>query len=113
MLVFDVVGPYECASTGDAHSVANQGCDPKRPAGKYRLGQWSPLLDADFGQPLGAPTVEGKLWKRRWSKASVSLDCGSYEASIDFNALIHPSKPTTRARKRSSSLSPSKQGRKD
>ena len=84
LLAFDVVGPYECASTGcgcDTHSVANQGCDPKKPVG-YRLGKWSPLLDADFGQPLGAPTAEGKVWERRWSQATVSLDCGSYEASI-------------------------------
>lgn len=88
LLAFDVVGPYECASTGcgcDAHSVANQGCDPERPGGKYRLGEWSPLLDTDFGQPLEAPTAEGKLWERRWSKATVSLDCDLYEASIEFN----------------------------
>ena len=86
LFAFDVVGPYECASTGcgcDSNSIANQGCDPKKPKG-YRLGKWSPLLELDFGQPLAAPAVAGRVWRREWSKAKISLNCSSWEARIEL-----------------------------
>ena len=86
LFAFDVVGPYECASTGcgcDSNSVANQGCDPKKPKG-YRLGKWSPLLELDFGQPLAAPAVASRVWSREWSKANITLNCSSWEAHIEM-----------------------------
>ena len=86
LFAFDVVGPYECASTGcgcDSNSVANQGCDPKKPKG-YRLGKWSPLLELDFGQPLAGPAVASRVWSREWSKANITLNCSSWEAHIEM-----------------------------
>ena len=86
LFAFDVVGPYECASTGcgcDSTSIANQGCNPEKPKG-YRLGKWSPLLELDYGHPIEAPALAGRVWSREWSKASIALNCSSWEARIEL-----------------------------
>ena len=40
--------------------------------------------NADPGTPLGPATVAGKVYKRSYTKADVSLDCGSFESTITF-----------------------------
>ena len=44
-------------------------------------------LDEDYGEPLPgshcAETSTGsKVWRREWTKATVELDCNSFEATI-------------------------------
>ena len=89
LFAFDVVGPYECASSAgcgcDSSSIANQGCNPRKPRG-YRLGRWSPLLELDFGKPLSLPVMSSSVWSREWSKATVSLNCSSWQATFVMKA---------------------------
>ena len=48
--------------------------------GPYR---WDALLDADYGTPSGmATSTPGGVWTRTWSKAVVTLDCASWNATI-------------------------------
>lgn len=68
-----------------------QGCSSNRrsfPGNSWRSSgyEWPELLDRDYGVPLGAcgetsPGVS-QVFTREWSKASISLDCKSFEASI-------------------------------
>jgi hypothetical protein len=80
LLQYAVIGPYECAAEpcGESNS----------PAKGYGPYKWSPLLEEDYGTPLGAPTVtsDGHLWTRRWSKATVTLDCKSWAANFEMTA---------------------------
>jgi hypothetical protein len=55
-------------------------------AGAYedmRSYSWSPLLDADFGVPLGqGQEVSPGVFTRQWSKVTVKLDCNSYTSEF-------------------------------
>ena len=75
LLQYAVIGPYECAA---------EPCGkPNSPASGFGPYAWSSLLDKDYGEPLGAPTVSAAgVWERKWSKATVSLDCSSWTASF-------------------------------
>ena len=78
LLAFDVLGPYECASApcGVASRLFPQAYGP------YRR---SPLLDVDFGTPTSEPVVVHGIWSRNYSRASIRLDCGRWDAKI----LLH------------------------
>jgi hypothetical protein len=74
---FGVIGPYECAA---------EPCGkPNSPAGGYGPYQWSPLLDEDWGHPVGSPTVSasGAVWTREWSNATISLSCTTWQATFN------------------------------
>lgn len=45
--------------------------------------KWSPLLDTDFGEPLGPATEQRHaVFTREWSKATVTLDCTKLKSSF-------------------------------
>ena len=75
LLQYAVIGPYECAA---------EPCGkPNSPASGFGPYAWSPMLETDYGEPLGPPTVSAAgVWERKWSKATVSLDCSSWTASF-------------------------------
>jgi len=76
---YAVIGPYECAA---------EPCGvPKSPTSGYGPYQWSPMLEKDYGEPIGPPTVSpAGEWTRKWSKATVSLDCASWKAHFSLAA---------------------------
>ena len=83
LLQYDVIGPYECAS---------EACGVPGSPGKGGYGPyvWSSMLDLDYGVPVAAPTVsaDGNTWTRKWSKATITLDCaahGGAAATFAFN----------------------------
>jgi len=41
--------------------------------------------NADPGTPMGVPQQVGSVFKRRYTKASVALDCSTFNATIDFS----------------------------
>ena len=43
-----------------------------------------PLLNADFGVPVGPATVNGTIFTRDYSNARVTLDCGSWSSTFAF-----------------------------
>merc|ERR1712039_10921 len=43
-------------------------------------------LDADPGVPSGVAEVSGKVYKRSYSNAEVSLDCGTFTSTITFKS---------------------------
>merc|ERR1719345_165789 len=51
---------------------------------------WNPLFDLDVGEPAGNCT-EGApgVFTRKWSKGEASLDCNSFEATLDFQMKQH------------------------
>jgi hypothetical protein len=50
------------------------------------LPEWDPLFDLDVGVPLGlcSNTTAG-VFTRQWSKGTATLDCNSFEATLDFS----------------------------
>lgn len=68
-----------------------QGCSSDRrsfPGNSWKSSgyEWSELLDRDYGVPIEACSEtspgESQVFVREWSKARISLDCNSFEASI-------------------------------
>ena len=58
LLEFGVIGPYECASEPcgcDKHSLPDSQCPFPGKSSGYGPYRWSPLLDLDYGHPLGPP----------------------------------------------------------
>jgi hypothetical protein len=49
------------------------------------LPPWDPLFDLDVGVPLGLCQVAGSSFSRQWSKGSATLDCASWQATLDFS----------------------------
>ncbi len=77
LLQYGVIGPYECAAEPCGKSNS--------PTSGYGPYEWSPLLDKDYGEPLGPPTVSsGGVWTRKWSKATISLSCASWQAVFNM-----------------------------
>ena len=62
--------------------------------GAYGLADtygWSPLFDADFGEPDGpGREIISGVFTREWSKATVTLDCNTFTSNFIFSS---PSKP--------------------
>jgi len=49
---------------------------------------WNPHMDEDFGGPLElAVETSENVFTRQWSKATISLDCKTFEASFTQHAL--------------------------
>eukprot|EP01121_Diplochlamys_sp_Union-15-3_P000892 TRINITY_DN1074_c0_g1_i1.p1 TRINITY_DN1074_c0_g1~~TRINITY_DN1074_c0_g1_i1.p1 ORF type:complete len:349 (-),score=64.48 TRINITY_DN1074_c0_g1_i1:52-1098(-) len=48
---------------------------------------WFPEFDQDYGEPVGpaSETATG-VFSRKWTKATVQLNCNTWEASFSFNA---------------------------
>ena len=54
--------------------------DPSQPLG------WPALMDADFGVPVtDGVEVHPGVFRREWSKATISLDCATLASSFDFH----------------------------
>ena len=75
-----------------------QGCSSDRrsfPGNSWKSSgyEWPELLDRDYGVPLGACSEtspgDSQVFAREWSKASVSLDCNTFEASIEMKQAKH------------------------
>jgi hypothetical protein len=46
------------------------------------------LFSLDVGEPLGlCDEVRGGVFQRKWTKGTATLDCHTYEATLDFKAL--------------------------
>ena len=44
---------------------------------------WNPLLAADFGEPVeAARRVAPGVWERRWTRATVRIDCGAWSSAF-------------------------------
>lgn len=87
--------PYLCAAEAcgcDSTSVPSPQCRIPGKSPGYGPMLRSPLLDAEFGVPLGPATaadyVSGKpnsgVWRREWSKATISLNCVTWAAEFEF-----------------------------
>ena len=63
-------------ATAGTYTIAT---DPKQ-----RLG-WPPLMDVDFGVPLAdGIEVHPGVFRREWSRATISLDCSTLASSFVF-----------------------------
>ena len=67
-----------------------EGCNSGgAPATATKYGEWRPDLDEDYGQPLDATcreTASGSaVFTRRWSKATVELDCARWAGKITMH----------------------------
>ena len=67
-----------------------------RPAGHgwsgcSRVYEWTGALDGDYGAPLGlcSETAPGSgVFTRQWSKATVTLDCNTWNGTIALKTTI-------------------------
>ena len=75
---YTVIGPYECASAPCGR--------PDSPASGFGPYHWSPLLELDYGTPVG-PAVQGRdgVWRRQWTKADVSLNCSEWVGRVELH----------------------------
>ena len=75
LLQYTVIGPYECAS---------EPCgEPNSPGSGFGPYHWDPVLEKDYGTPIGeAEQVSNGVWRREWSKASFELDCNHWTGKI-------------------------------
>lgn len=74
-------GDYMCAS-GPCGTQ-------EHPGGGVAFG-WPPILDADFGHPLEPghnSTQAPDVWTRRWSKASVSVNCSDFTGKVTLDPV--------------------------
>ena len=47
--------------------------------------EWDPMLDKDYGVPLGSMVeIESGVFERKWSKSTVKMDCNTYKPTITF-----------------------------
>ena len=77
LLQYTVIGPYECAS--EPCGTHNS------PQGGYGPYYWNAsILERDYGEPTGDAVGDATsgVWKRTYTKATVKLDCSSWQATI-------------------------------
>ena len=47
---------------------------------------WDEMLDKDYGVPLsGMSEISNGVFQRKWSKATIEMDCNQYKPTITFN----------------------------
>ena len=46
------------------------------------------MLDKDYGTPVDEKFIEVKtgVFQRKWSKATIEMDCNAYKPTITFNS---------------------------
>ena len=75
---------------GCADMADESGAFPNKPWSEKGYGDWDPLLVADYGEPQpGTQCHEtepgvSEVFVREYQKATVQLDCRSFEAEITF-----------------------------
>ena len=54
----------------------------------HNIGWNSTLLDADYGEPIDEICQETELnvFTRRWSRATISMNCSSWAPTIEWNS---------------------------
>ena len=58
--------------------------------GRHAQYEYPAALNADYGEPVDAVCQEtapnSQIFTRKWTKATVSMDCNTYTPTITFSA---------------------------